>query len=56
MLEKGEILIIADASGSTALHVAAKGRYLYIVNSLADSFAPIGNMRNAEKTNSTPSG
>ena len=39
-MEKGANLCAADASGSTALHIAAKGGYLNIVQYVADSFSP----------------
>ena len=48
LMAKGANLCAADASGSTALHVAAKGGYLDIVQYLSGSFAPI-DMRNTKK-------
>ena len=39
LVEKGANLCAADASTSTALHIAAKGGYLNIIQYLADSFA-----------------
>jgi ankyrin repeat protein len=47
LVEKGAKVCAADASDSTALHIAAKGGYLNIVQYLADSFAPI-DKRNAK--------
>jgi len=47
-VEKGAKLGAADASGSTALHIAEKGGYQNIAQYLAVSFALI-DMRNAKK-------
>jgi hypothetical protein len=38
LVDKGANLSTADASGSIALHIAAKGGYLNVVDLPADSF------------------
>jgi ankyrin repeat protein len=48
LVQKGANLCAAEASGSTALHIAAKSGYLNILQYLADSFAPT-DMRNTKK-------
>jgi ankyrin repeat protein len=47
-VKKGGNLSSVGASGSTALHIAAKCGYLNIVQYLAHSFAQFG-MRNSKK-------
>ena len=39
-MEKVATLCAVDASGSTVIHIAAKGVYLNIVQYLAECFAP----------------